>query len=536
MSAAVILALGGLSNVLVARTSPSMLPTVVPSLRRIVLLAAASAAACFNPTGQTDEATSTSTSTATSIASTSDDWASTSEGSTTASTMSSSGETTSAATTSTSSSTTDASTTGEPTCAEAAQPDLFCAELDPTRPLCDLVAQACVACLSAADCGGEEDVCDGQTGQCVECAGDVDCTTPEAPACDPGSKTCGCTEHDQCPETACALELGQCFPEAFTAVVYSRAWDDPSCDDPLLACDEQEPCCSIKDALVKGAAKGKSYVVIRVSPGMNGLKDPGLTLGNEAIGKRVAILGEGRPVLSAPGGAPVVYVNIATTRAYLAGLVLEGASAGAGVSCVGGELVWVDDVEVRSLPGGVGLFTSACALTARRSAVHGALGGLRVALGGALRGENLMVSSVSSYAVQAEGGGAADLVFSTITERSGQPGRLLKCSGAGSMISARSSALFAAPEAGSIACVGATAVDSAVTDEALESDSVVVIPYPQVPGLFVDWAGDDLHVQESAAALMDVALRAAGDPTTDFDRAPRPVMIGARDWAGADRP
>jgi hypothetical protein len=489
-------------------------------------------AACFNPTGQTDSDSTSVGPTATSEPMTS---TATSSAETTTSTTSATSATSEATTSGTSESTT-AGTTGAPaSCSEAPIPDDYCAAMDPQAAICDVEAGQCVQCVATEDCGGEG-VCDVDARVCVECVEDADCALEAAPACDPGTKSCGCTEHDQCPDTACAIDLGLCFPKEQTAVVYSKASEDPSCSD-FMACSVFEPCCSIAAALAKGAAMGKSHVVIRVAPGEGGLADPGLALNDQAIGKSVAILGEDAPLVERSSGAPVIYVNVAATKAYIAGLRLRAGDGapGAGVSCIGAA-AWLDDVIVEALPSGTAFFASVCAMRLRRSAGRGVKRGIWASQGGSVTAVNTTVASVSEFAVRAEGGGSVALVFSTITERTGAPGRLLSCVGAGSTISARNSALLAGPEVGSNACVAASASDSVVTDPLLAARSVVVVQDIEVPSLFVNWMGDDLHVKPGAAPLSEVAVRMAGDPTTDLDREPRPLAIGALDWAGADRP
>ncbi len=491
-------------------------------------------AACFNPSGQLDTTDATSTGPGTSTT-----------GGTTAAeptTGSTSGSTTDAVTTSTTGvgATTDASTGtstgGMGGCAENSVPDAYCAAMNKALPFCDLDTSTCVECVEKPDCGAPN-TCDVETNQCVECVESLDCADAIEPACNPESQTCGCTEHSDCVDTACDLEVHTCFPKALTAVVHSRASNAPTCSDPNLACDANAPCCSMTAALAKGLTMNKPYVVIRVAPSMeDGLYESGLAFNAPTIGKRIAVLGTDMPeIRPSMGGAPVIFVN-AATRAYIAGLKLSSATAGAGVSCYMGSGAWVDDVVTEGLNAGVGFFTAGCPLEVRRSLVKGGNGGVWSASGGTAKLSDTIVFSPTSYALKTEMGGTLDVVFSTVVDRSGMAGRLLQCTGLGSAITARNSALLAVPEMVSNSCVDVTTTYSVVTAKSLSGPTAPQIADVDVGPLFIDFNGGDLHVKPGAKVLSEAAQRQLGDSLTDFDRQPRPLGEGTFDWAGADRP
>lgn len=494
-------------------------------------------AACFNPTGQLDttDATSTGPGTSTTGGSTAAEPTTGSTGDSTG------GATTDAVTTTTGvSATTDASTGtstgGAGSCAENSVPDAFCAGIDTALPFCDLDTSTCVECVAKPDCRSPN-TCDVEAKKCVECVENLDCVDPVEPACNPESQTCGCTEHDDCVGTACDLEVHTCFPKALTAVVHARASNDPSCNDPNLACDADAPCCSMTDALAKGLTMNKPYVVIRVTPSIqDGLFDSGLAFNAPTIGKRIAVLGAGMPeIRPSMGGAPMIFIN-AATRAYIAGLKLSSATAGAGVSCYMGTGAWVDDVVTEGLTAGVAFFSAGCPLTIRRGLVKGGNGGVWSSSGATTKLSDTVVVAPTNYALKADKGGTLDVVFSTIVDRSGMAGRLLQCADLGSTITARNSALFAVPEVVSNGCVDVSVTYSVVTAKSLSGPTVPQIADVDVGPLFIDFNGGDLHIKPGAKVLNEAARRQLDDSLTDFDRQPRPLGEGTLDWAGADRP
>lgn len=490
-------------------------------------------AACFNPTGQVDTSdTLTSTTSASTTIDTGSSTTATATGTTVETTSSATSDATATTTTGTS-----GTTTAGGGCGDEPDPNGYCLAVDPKKPFCDLEGGVCAECVAKEDCGSNG-VCDVDAGVCVDCVEDLDCPNAEAPACDPATKTCGCTEHDQCPATACELDVGTCFPPALTAVVHVRPSMGPECPQNDLICDAIKPCCSIDAALDNALTMGKAYVVVRVEPGVGDMPDHAFDFPGAAIGKRIAILGEGEPVIESATGAPAIFINQAI-KFYGAGLRLRAVNmgmAGAGLSCYTSTGAWIDDVVIESFANGVGLFTAACPMQARRVQIRAVKGGAWASAGGSMRLVNTTIAEPKDYALKGDMGGTMDVVFSTITERSGISGHLLTCTGAGTKILARNSALLANPEAGSSACAGAKVSNSVVTDVAFQGATVTVIAQGEVAPLFVDWLGGDLHVLPSATVLDGVASREAGDPVTDLDREVRPLTIGASDWAGADRP
>ena len=67
-----------------------------------------------------------------------------------------------------------------------------CMDADPSLPVCDAGSGACVQCLA----GGDVSACEGTT-----------------PVCDEETNTCvKCEWHEDCPDTACRMSTGECFP------------------------------------------------------------------------------------------------------------------------------------------------------------------------------------------------------------------------------------------------------------------------------------------------------------------------------------
>lgn len=495
--------------------------------RRTYAAALLLCAACFHPTGQVDTTDAASTSPGTST---------TSDATTTA-TSGTTGDATTVAPTSTTgvTATTGGTTGGATGCADAPDPDADCAAHQPGTPHCDLEASVCVECVQQSDCGSLASICDPDTHACVECVQDLDCDMNVEPACNPETQACGCTEHSDCPDTACELDVGTCFPKELTEVLYSRASVDPTC--PEKFCDAGDPCCSVSDAFTKAVLTGKQYIVIRVEPPLApGPKDPGLTIDPTANGKRIAILGAGMPAFETEAGnLPLVFIS-AAAKVYVAGVALRAKVTDTGFACLGGAGAWVDDVLVDDLPNGVAFFAGKCPLTIRRAVVRNVSGGVHIGADGVGRIADTIIAAPSDFALRAELGGTLDVVFSTVFERTGAAGRLLQCADPAAKLVARNAILVADPELGSNGCNTAAVTASVVTADALVGPTVAAVDPAELDKLFLDLAGGDLHIKPGAAVFNDVAVRQVGDPLTDVDRQPRPLGGGALDWAGADRP
>lgn len=428
-------------------------------------------------------------------------------------------------------------TTGGPTsCAGAPAPDAYCLAEDPDLPHCEPLGGTCVACLDDLDCPTMQ-ACDLGSFTCVGCVVDDDCNDPQAPTCDPDTHACGCHEHSDCPQTACDLATRTCFPPGQTAIVWSSSAVGSQCrgvDD----CTEIAPCCNLTAALSRAVSSEQEYIVIRVLPGTAGVHDT-LVVDELAVNKRVAILGWPEATLeSHTGNAPLLFVD-APTHVYVARLTLkalETSQAGAGVSCLGGLSAWVDDVTVEPLAAGVGLFASACELQARRSLIRGTRGGLWLAGGAHGKIVDTIVAHPTEYAVRSEQGADVELVFSTVVERTGVAGSLLQCDDPGSSIVARNSLVFAAPELASSACPGSLATNSLVTYDLLAGPGSTSLTSAEAANLFLAFDAGNLHVKPGSPLVSSTAIREAGDPWTDIDGDPRPLAVGAVDWAGADVP
>lgn len=428
-------------------------------------------------------------------------------------------------------------TTADPSvCSDSPNPDAFCLAIDPVLPHCDLASDTCVACVDDLDCPVLQ-VCDPDTHTCSECVVDADCTAPGKPACDPDTRTCGCNEHAECPATACDLEAHTCFPAGLTAVVWSSSDMGSHCRNVDTACTEMDPCCSVADALARGISSELDHVVIRVLPGLPGVHDT-VVFDPVTVGKRIAVLGWPEATLESQyGTGPLMYVN-APARVYIARLTLKAlgtSQAGAGVSCFGGAGVWVDDVTVEPLTAGVGFFSAACPLQVRRSTVRQTNGGVRLTTGAIGRIVDTIIAHPGEFGVRAENAATVELIFSTVVETTGIDRRQLQCSGIGSSITARNSLLFSSPELGSNDCPVSVASNSLVTADSLGPDATI-ISSDEAADLFIAFETGNLHVKPGSLLLSETAIREAGDPSTDIDGDPRPLTIGALDWAGADVP
>ncbi|MFY0531584.1 hypothetical protein [Nannocystis pusilla] len=120
--------------------------------------------------------------------------------------------------------------------------DTTCSDVDAATPVCDPESGKCVECTveDASACAGETPVCDAESGTCV-----------------------GCSEHAQCPNTACDIETGACFPDEPGAIVFV--------ENKLGGCGvapagtEEDPFCSLSEAAE--VLQESQPTTIKVKPG-----------------------------------------------------------------------------------------------------------------------------------------------------------------------------------------------------------------------------------------------------------------------------
>jgi hypothetical protein len=365
------------------------------------------------------------------------------------------------------------------TCDHLREPNAGCSMLDPDLPLC--VDTTCVQCSErdATQCTGAEPVCDLATHACVPC-----------------------TEHEQCPVSACDMIDGSCFaPE----VVFHVDGDAGGC----IAADgtEMDPFCSIGDALdpIGPGSRAALRVAATAAP-----YDETFTISADRI---LAIVpwGDVPPVFDPLASTPTITVDGAV--AYLGGVRLEGNTISPALS-LDGAVVYVDRVVIAQNDGG-GMAMQTDTELHLRNSVIGANG----------------TGLAERYAIDADAS-TFDILYSTIAGNDGTTPASLRCTG-GATGSVRNS-IVVGVETPSIQCAGVEVETSAVDTDGLGGADVIVLD-AFVAGWFVDAPVGDFHLVPDTL-FEDVGVWQTGDPAVDLDGDPRPTRDGTVDVAGADLP
>lgn len=346
-------------------------------------------------------------------------------------------------------------------CGDAAAPDEACAEKDAGLPVC------------------------GEDGACVQCTP----TNPSAcgdttPVCDPPSSSCvGCTEHEQCAETACALDTGECLAACNLEVDGDGGADATTVQAAVDMVDGGMDCTIV----VHG-------VVI----------DPYVESVVVADEKRIALL-------AASGEEPVIQGNV-----------------GAGIEVSGGAVLYARGLTLTD-SGVEGLTVSGDATAAYVDAcrvVGNDGGGVSVTAGGYVWLRNSFVGGdVSDVASMEVTGASAAILYTTLGAGFGSAAGL-RCDGAAT-VNVRNSLLVARTDDPELDC----ATDSLVTS-ATEAE---------LGDMNVNWfagfaAGEFGLTSNIPDEVLTVAQWRLGDPANDIDGDARPSIDGTADVAGADIP
>lgn len=397
------------------------------------------------------------------------------------------------------------------------------------------------ACALDTDCTAPNaSFCDGGSGQCMGCSGlsDADarcaaadpgrplcyfdtcvpCTADAVGACEGTTPVCGpthlcepCTEHAQCPDSACHLDgpqAGACFDPADVVWVTDAA---------------------ALTAALQGIAAADTRVVV-----LAGETYPDV-LAVLPSDSEVALLGQGAQ-WSAGSRDGLIRVR-SGAHLYLAGLSLGENPLGNGIACEGAS-VWLDDALITGSDG-VGVDASAgCGVHLRRSIVRGNAGGGISSDGGLVQASVSAVVSNGDTWSSAFGGlwvtdANLDLRYSTIVSNgaSSDVRRGIVCSGVVSG-DVRNSVVFG----GSSSANGCGAVSfafSAVDDARLGPTNAVFESFS--PAWYAGFGPLDPHLSRvGREALMGIAQWGDGDPTADIDG--DPIAADAPSFPGFDQP
>jgi len=438
--------------------------------------------------------------------------------------------------TTTGSETTDVPTTGPFECEPSEVESHQCSQADMEKPYCSPDGM-CVSCedIDCAEVDPETPACDSESGLCVGCTAEELYSCPdENPVCDVENKTCvPCQRIEECPNSACNLELGYCLP------LDNQLWVDgegENCSDnhpgtadkPVCTIGKAVELASVSDTvvMVRGGhyyehiLVDEKYLVIRRAPGSSEV-----VVGSE-IGYTIDVI----------GGSSLILADV-TFRGADNGLMCT-------TSTVMLDRVLFDDHAT------YGLFSDSCNLYFRRSIMTDAgIAGLEVR-GGILEIENSFVtnngfgSNVDGGGISAGSGAIVRANYTTLYNNLGTIGEFASvvCSENGSPpeIEIRNSAVFGA----SHDSLDLFRCDLLVQDSAYdwlngtlppEWDNIAMLTDANIDAhLEVGDMGVVRAVDGEANPLSELASWQPGDPRHDFESDPRPDMANAPDYAGAD--
>lgn len=409
----------------------------------------------------------------------------------------------------------------------AGGPDVSCPD---ERPYC--VAGECFACggIECGDVSPAEPLCNQATGLCAACLCD-----DAAPVCDPESHTCSvCTAHGDCPDSACDLWTGACFPGAATL------WVDGAgrCDDAGPG-DKETPLCELDVAFERVSAAAPGHQAVRVRPGSYSVQGPLRAPGQHVV---ALVHATGEP------GDPAVTITAASTAALavdpggkLLVDALHLANSGAdGFTCAMGE-ARLDRLTISEATMH-GVAAEACELVIRRGVlVSNVLAGVSLA-GGSLRLENSYVSKNGNPQTGAGGiylaeGAELDAVYSTWVENRGQAGTpfAVSCSddGAKEKVTVRNS--LAINLGSNTLCEGATVEHTGWSTDMVTGENMIIALADLDAYLTADGSMPGVYRVAPGTGLETLGAWEQGDPVIDFDGDVRPASDNAPDFAGADR-
>lgn len=364
-------------------------------------------------------------------------------------------------------------------CATAPAPDASCAAQSPSKPLCDLARGACAACLPAS--------CSGAT-----------------PVCDPELGCRACTEHADCPSSAChlsGLNRGVCFAAGEVVLVPDAA--------------------ALRTQL--GNVVPNAPRVLRLAATTFAF-DESLDLGS--AGTELAMLGQPGTVLTGgpANGGQLLDVGFAAV-VYLAGLTLADGPWSA-IDADSGSILWLDDVQIRGF--GSTAVVGVAEGHIRRSRISAA----DVALhwrGGELFMDNSSLGPFAAIGLQTSGSPILDVRYVSIV---GNVTSLSCDANPGPSGLVRNSLLTGTT---SSAVVGAACASLTFTGNAVDQAGFGPTIAHYNPTWFLDAPGGDFHLTANgAAAIDDAALWAPGDPPLDIDGAARPTSAPGK--PGIDQP
>lgn len=395
--------------------------------------------------------------------------------------------------------------------------------VDPALPFCDMNG-ACVACDAMPDpdgaCAGADanlPVC--FEGSCVACAeGKTDACVGTTPICNTETNVCeGCSEHEQCPDSACNMAAGNCMDPG---VVVHVDGDFAMCGSSDGS--EAMPYCTIEAAI--DAAGAETLIYLHEQDGMS----PYVEANSVAVSAAIFGANADTPTVQGFNGNPALTVT-QTGNLYLRGIRITGGPS-AGLRVNGGQ-AWIEEARIATNAAQGIAMNGGSAWIERSEIVNNTGGGIVVDGGGMLMLGNSFVGGSSNNPAIEEVEGTIDINFSTLALAPAIGTPTLECVD-GSGVEVRNSIIMSTNAATEVGCPNVTILSSAL--EMAMGDNVAL------GDVDIDWFTDflagDFHLNPGMYPTeIETAALWVDDPATDIDGDPRPVTDGTPDFAGADR-
>jgi hypothetical protein len=373
---------------------------------------------------------------------------------------------------------------------------------DANAPLC--LNELCVPCTDSdtpnSSCAEKDaglGVC-GNDGACVECtSSSAEACMGETPVCDEETSACiGCAAHDDCGDSACAFETGECLDACLLEVDGDGGADATTVQAAVGMVADGEDC-----TIVVHELDGNEYGTVVIDGG-----------------KRIALL-------AASGEEPVI----------------QGSGIEPGIELSEGAQLYADGLQLRLSGTGPGLIVKEVATVAyvdRCEVAQNSGGGITVSDGAELHLRNATVGGSLDVPALLVSDATAEVVYSTVLGSAGESAALA-CSGTAT-VDARNSILASrADAADDIDCEDAT-ISYTATEVAVPGSgnvSIGVMGAAETTAWFEGYATGNFSLLAAGATIFaDIAQWQSGDPPTDIDGDLRPDRDGAADYAGADIP
>jgi hypothetical protein len=369
----------------------------------------------------------------------------------------------------------------------------------PDARFCDVSSGTCVNCAgtsepdeSCAGFDGAAPVC--LAGECVACAeGKTDACTGITPVCDTGANVCvGCSNHDQCSDTACNFAAGNCLDPA--NIIHVAGSDEECDDDDDDAGSEATPFCTISAALINSPVE--PLIILHELNGDAPYVEHNVVMITAALfgadGELPRLEGlDGNPALTVAAQGKLIIRNVQLSGSPDFGLVINGGDA------------WID----------------------RSRIVNNDDGGISLDNGGSLVLTNSFVGGIQSKPMLNLVEGQFQVLYSTLGGGYSDSRALVCAEGTGSGSSVRNSIIVSYSEESEYDC-DAAQIDASFTETETAFDDN--------SNWFIDYDDGDFHLDANnyPPAIATTAIWAPGDPTTDIDGDLRPT---GPDFAGADR-